>query len=181
MYALVTAAVVAVTPTPLDLLTASADLHAPADAPALTSPSPRARLAMLIVMVQRGALDADAGDMRWFHPDLTWPGELNCARGVVARVRDCPADDAPPRAWLAAQAADYSAAAAAYRARAAEYRSREEWEPDRAEGLSMWSVWFEGQAAEYDAAAYRYAGWSGQSWQRPRRVVAAEWRAAFPP
>lgn len=176
MAPFVAATLLSVTPAPMDYLAASADLHAPAECPPLTERSPRMRTAMLVVMVQAGALDADAPDHRWFAPDLAWESELRCARGVVARVRDCPADDAPPRAWFAGMAAAAYADAAAWRRQAEEYRGRAGFEGHQSDDLLAWASWMDAVADGLSADACRFSGWAGPSWQRPRRIVAQEFR-----
>lgn len=177
MYALVTAAAVSVAPTPLDLLTASADLHAPTGASPLAERSPRARVAALLALHQLGGLDAGAADARWFHAELGWEGEHDCARRVVAAVRAAPVEDwLPPREWFAAESAAYYATAERWRKRAADYRERVEFEGHQAEALLAWARHFDAGAEAYSAAGCRYNGWAGTSWQRPRRVVLAEAR-----
>lgn len=180
LAAIVTAAVVSATPTPSDLLAAHADVHAPPGTPAITSPSPRARLAMLAALVAADALDRDAPDYRWFSLDMSWESELGFARGLVSRVRTCPtlAEGAwvPPAGWFRDEAAAYGVCAAAWRRRAEEYRERAEWEADRAEPLLAWARYMEAQADGYSDAGWRVAGLAGGSWCRPRRVVLAEVR-----
>lgn len=179
LAAIVTAAVVSTSPSTYDLLSAHADLHMPYGSPPLTERSPRMRLAMLVAMVAADALDRDAPDHRWFSPTLAWGTELDFARTLVARVRECPTlaeDWLPPAEWLRAEAAAFETCAAAWRRRAAEYRERSEWEGHQADELATWASWLDGQAGRYSAAGWQMAGFAGGSWSRPRRVVLQEAR-----
>jgi hypothetical protein len=176
MHAVVVAAALA-SPTPLDLAVAASDLSADAGVPSLAERSARATIGRLIVMNRVGALDHDAPDLRWFAIDLGWESELGLARGLVRQVATCPTleDGAwcPPRRWFAAEAESYRRCAESWRARAEEYRTRATWETDREEPLLAWAMHFDAQADGYSGEYCRLAGFTGQAWCQPRRVVLA--------
>ena len=87
MTAVLTAAFLTLAPSPYDILTAHADLTAPAGSPVAADRTPRTRVAALLVLHQLGGVDADAGEYRWFAAELGWGAEHDHARRVLARVR----------------------------------------------------------------------------------------------
>lgn len=179
MTHLVAATVLSLAPSPSDLMSAHADLHAPLGAPALAARSPRAKIALLLAMVQLDVLDRDAGDYLWFGTGGVWDSDLNLARTLVQKVGTCPplpADWIPPAAWFASESAGYYAVAEAYRRRADEYRGRAEMEGHQSEDLLAWAREFDVVAEAQSEMGGRYAAWSGCSWSRPRRVALAEIR-----
>lgn len=177
---LVAAVAMSLSPSPGELLAAEADLHAPLDAPAFLEPSPRAKFAMLLAMVESGVLDRDARDFHWFSAGIPWHSELRFAREIAAKIKAAPIipDTYPPAAWFRWQARELSVVAAAYRKQAEEHRERVVWEADRAEALHDRARAFDSEAERLECLAAAYTLWGGSSWSRPRRLVVQDLAAA---
>lgn len=177
MYAaavLVTAMLGDVVPTPYDLMCAEALVTAPAGSPVYAEPWPRARAAVLTVMVREGAIDPEHfGVMFPFAAGSGWAPEVDNARKNIAAVKHTPPlhhlDRFPPPA-VAFKLYELN------RDHAARLTARLAWEPDRAARIgaaiteSRWlaDTWY----LVHELGVSR-------RWERPQRLRLAALRDAL--